>query len=93
MHRNILEPQIGNEYKYKNWKKAHGRPDRLMNGRKYYTATQGISPNILQPHAMRTIKGRALIAKKWRGRPDVETDRQTYEIDWTPVWGINTSRR
>ena len=57
---------------------------RRMDGRTYYTATQGILTGGLRPHALHAITGRTNNRKKVM-RTTRQRDRETYKLDWTPL--------
>ena len=58
--------------------KARGRPYGRMDGRTYYTVTQGILTRGLWPHVLCAITVRAfIIVKKRSGRPYRERDKHT----------------
>ena len=86
MHHDTLDPQTGNEYKYKNCKKACGKTYKRIDGN-IIMPLKGIEPVACVRMLCAQLRDARWIAKTRRGRQDGQRDRAADKLDRTPLGG------
>ena len=85
-----LDPYTGNQYTYKN----HKRPtDNRMAGHTdiLYFHSGYLKPQPAAACAAHNYSVALMIAKKRHRQTNIEMEKHTYKLNWTPVWEYSTT--